>query len=304
MDLKSVDLNLLPVLDALLRRRSATQAARELDISQSTLSSALSRLRVQLGDELFVRTGRGLRPTARAAALAEPVAQILSRVRDEILAARGFDAATTQREFRLALTDVGAYVLWPRIVRTVRQRAPQLRLALKVLDQPSLDTALADGAVDLAVGSFPRLQPTLIQRRLFDRHFVAVVDQRHPLAQQRLSLRRFAETPQLVVHGYSGIQDTISELLAAQQLQRRELLELPSYLMVPPLLTVGEFLAVVPGQLADTFNTHGQLAALALPFKLPPSTVRMYWHRRFHDDAGVRWLRNVLIDELSPSPAR
>ena len=76
MDLKGVDLNLLPVLDALLRQRSATRAARELDMSQSTLSSALGRLRQQLGDELFVRTGRGLRPTSRAAALAGPVADI------------------------------------------------------------------------------------------------------------------------------------------------------------------------------------------------------------------------------------
>jgi len=299
VDLKGIDLNLLPVLDALLRLRSATRAAHELNISQSTLSSALSRLRQQLGDELFVRTGRGLRPTARATALTEPVTQILNQVRDQILTTRPFDPATAQREFRLAHTDVGAYVLWPRIVRAVRQQAPEVRLALRVLDQSELDMALADGSVDLAIGSFPRLQPTLIQRRLFDRHFVALVDRHHPLANQKLSLRRFAETPQLVVHGYSGIQDTISELLARQHLQRRELLELPSYLMVPPLLALGEFLAVVPGQLAEAFNIHGHLAILPLPFKLPPSTVRLYWHRRFNHDAGLQWLRSVSVDELT-----
>jgi len=299
VDLKGVDLNLLPVLDALLRQRSATRAARELDMSQSTLSSALGRLRQQLGDELFVRTGRGLRPTSRAAALAGPVADILDRVRDQVLATRSFDPATARREFRLAHTDVGAFVLWPRIVRAVRSRAPNLRLALRVLDQPSLGAALADGAVDMAIGSFPRLPATLIQRRLFDRHYVALVSREHRLAGQRLSLRRFAETPQLVVHGNSGVQDVISELLAAQQLQRQDLLELPSYLMVPPLLAQGEFLAVVPGQLAEVFNAHGTLAVLPLPFRLPPSTVRIYWHRRFNDDAGLQWLRGVLVEELA-----
>ncbi|MBS0501736.1 MAG: LysR family transcriptional regulator [Ottowia sp.] len=303
MDLKGVDLNLLPVLDALLRQRSATRAARELDVSQSTLSSALGRLRQQLGDELFVRTGRGLRPTARAAALAAPLADILERVRDQVLATQSFDAATAQREFRIAHTDVGAYVLWPRIVHAVRTRAPHVRLALRVMDPASLGQALADGAVDLAVGSFPRLPPTLIQRRLYDRHYVAVVSRTHTLAGRRLSLRRFADTPQLVVHGNSGVQDMITELLAAQQLQRRELLELPSYLMVPPLLALGEFLAVVPAQLADVFNAHGTLALLPLPFRLPPSTVRLYWHRRFNDDAGLRWLRELLVGELSPRSA-
>ncbi len=107
------------------------------------------------------------------------------------------------------------------------------------MDQTSLGQALADGAVDLAVGSFPRLPATLIQRRLFDRHFVAVVSRTHALASQRLGVRRFAETPQLVVHGNSGVQDTITELLAAQQLQRAELLELPSYLMVRNLDGLG-----------------------------------------------------------------
>ncbi len=298
MDLKGVDLNLLPVLDALLRQRSATRAARELDMSQSTLSSALGRLRQQLGDELFVRTGRGLRPTSRAAALAGPVADILDRVRDQVLATRSFDPATARREFRLAHTDVGAFVLWPRIVRAVRSRAPNSAGAARA-GPARLGAALADGAVDMAIGSFPRLPATLIQRRLFDRHYVALVSREHRLAGQRLSLRRFAETPQLVVHGNSGVQDVISELLAAQQLQRQDLLELPSYLMVPPLLAQGEFLAVVPGQLAEVFNAHGTLAVLPLPFRLPPSTVRIYWHRRFNDDAGLQWLRGVRVEELA-----
>ncbi len=101
MDIRSVDLNLLPVLDALLRHRSATLAARELDMSQSALSSALARLRKLLGDELFVRTGRGLMPTPRASALADVVAGIVEQVRDRILQSSAFDAATTHRIFRV-----------------------------------------------------------------------------------------------------------------------------------------------------------------------------------------------------------
>lgn len=299
MDIRSIDLNLLPVLDALLRHRSATLAARELDMSQSALSSALARLRHLLGDELFVRTGRGLRPTARASALAEPVAEVLERVRDRILPSAAFDPLRAARGFCLAHTDVGAYMLWPRIVHAVRRAAPGVKLALKVVDQQTLAEGLAEGGIDVAIGSFPRLPTSLFQQRLFDRRYVGVVWQGHRLAGRALTLREFAAVPQIAVRGGAGIQELIDGLLARQQLRREDRLEMPSYLMVPPLLGSGEFLAVMPGQLAEAFAMQWPLVSLKLPFSLPPSTIRMHWHRRSNDDAGSHWLRQLIVRELA-----
>ncbi|HRH88023.1 MAG TPA: LysR family transcriptional regulator [Rubrivivax sp.] len=298
MDIRSVDLNLLPVLDALLRQRSATLAARELDISQSALSSALGRLRALLGDELFVRTGRGLRPTPRASALAEPVAELLERVRDRILPAASFDPRAAKRESRIAHSDVGAYVLWPRIVRALRRSASGLTLALRVVDPQTVAAALAEGHIDLAIGSFPGLPNALFQQRLFDRRYVAVVARGHRLAARAPSLRDFAAVPQIVVRGASGVQERIDQILARHRLQRSDCLELPSYLMAPPLLAGDEFLAVMPEQLADAFGAIWPFVSLKLPFALPPSTIRMHWHRRFNDDAACRWLRRLVADEL------
>ena len=296
--IRAVDLNLLPVLDALLRHRSATLAARQLDMSQSALSSALGRLRVLLGDELFVRTGRGLSPTAHASALAEPVAEIVERVRDRILQSASFDARSAAREFRLAHSDVGAYVMWPRIVRAVRAQAPGVRLLLCTPRQDEIAAGLAEGQVDLAIGSFPRLPESLFQQRLYDRENVGLVSRGHRLIGRTLTLRQFAAVPQVVVRGTSGIQERIEEALARHGLRRDDCIELPSYLMIPPLLEAGSFLAVVPGQLAEAFARHGHFVSLKLPFPLPPSTIRMHWHRRFNQDAGNRWLRQVIAREL------
>lgn len=299
MDIRTIDLNLLPVLDALLRQRSATLAARELDMSQSALSAALARLRKLLDDDLFVRTGRGLLPTARASALAEPVAAILAQVREQVLRAGAFEPATAQRNFQLLLSDVGAYVLLPCIVRAVRQLAPQVSLTLHPLGGTDIAAELTDGRIDLAIGHYPALPDTLFQRRLFDRHFVGLVRRGHPLASgSRLNLRRFAATPQLVVRLTSGIQIHIDEGLAQHGLSRADTLELPSYLMVPPLLEATDYLAVVPGQLADAFVADGRLAVVDLPLPLPESTIRMHWHRRFHEDPGNVWLRGVVVAEL------
>ncbi|WP_423457861.1 LysR family transcriptional regulator [Ottowia sp. VDI28] len=300
MDIRSVDLNLLPVLDALLRHRSVTLSAHELSMSQSALSAALGRLRLLLGDQLFVRTGHGLLPTPRADALAEPVAELLRQVREQVLPGGTFDPRTARRNFHVLLSDVGAYVLLPRLVRAVRQRAPGVSLTLRPLAGAAIAEDLAAGKIDLAIGAYPGLPDTLYQRRLFERYFVCLVQRNHPLAKgKRLSLRAFADVPQLVVRMTSGIQERIDEELHRHGLQRRDVLELPSYLMVPPLLEAGDFLAVLPGQLSDAFARSGRYTALDLPFDVPPSIIHMHWHRRFQEDAASAWLRAVVAEELA-----
>lgn len=299
MDIKSVDLNLLPVLDALLRHRSVTLAARELDMSQSAVSTALGRLRDTLGDQLFVRTGRGMLPTPRASQLTEPVTAILDKLRDEVLSASGFVAADSERTFTLGLSDVGSYVLWPRIVSAVAQQAPSVRLRMRVVTQSLIASALESAEIDVALGAYPDLPETLYQRRLFERKYVAMVRIGHPLASKRLSVQTFARCPQAVVRLASGIQDRIDETLAQQGLTRERVLEMPSYLMLPPLLDAGDHLAVIPGQLADAFARHGQFKLLKLPFDLPASVIRMHWHKRFHEDAGNVWLRGVISSNFA-----
>lgn len=278
-------------------------AARDLNMSQSALSTALGRLRTLLGDELFVRTGRGLRPTARASELAEPLAEILERVRDRVLQSPSFDAQSARVEFRIAHSDVGAYVLWPRVVRAVRARAPGVRLSLRTLQQSEIAPALAEGQVDLAIGSYPGLPESLFQQRLFERVYVALMAVGHPFARKTLTLRNFAAAPQVVVRAASGVQDRIDEVLASQGLTRPECVELPSYLMIPPLLEAGDFLAVVPGQLADAFSRHGNFVSRKLPVTVPASVIRMHWHRRFNEDAANRWLRALMAEEFGGEPA-
>lgn len=106
-----------------------------------------------------------------------------------------------------------------------------------------------------------------------------------------MSAQAFALCPQAAVRLASGIQDRIDETLAQQGLTRERLLEMPSYLMLPPLLDAGDHVAVIPGQLADAFARHGQFKLLKLPFDLPASVIRMHWHKRFHEDTGNVWLR-------------
>src|SRR5215510_3927128 len=116
MNVTDLDLNLLRAFDAVLRDGSVTAAAARLGLSQPAMSNALSRLRRLLGDPLFMRTPGGMRPTAFAQQLAAPVRQALDLIHATLLAQPGFDPRTSQRAFRLQLSDVGEIVFLPPLL--------------------------------------------------------------------------------------------------------------------------------------------------------------------------------------------
>ena len=296
MNKKNIDLNLLPVLDALLRHRSVTIAAIELGLSQSAMSAALARLRSTLGDPLFVRAGRGLLPTPRALALTDVVEGMLTQVRDHLLSAGGFVPEQSRRQFTICHSDVGSYVLWPRIVQRIRERAAGVQLRLLVLPEAGVASALESADADLAIGAYRGLPASLFQKRLFEREYVGLVRRSHPLTRRRLTAKAFAAAPQAVVRLPSGIQDAVERELARLGLRRTSAMEVPSALMLPPLIASSDYLAVVPGQLADAFMQHDQFAVLELPFDLPASVIRILWHRRHHEDAANAWLRREIAD--------
>lgn len=302
MDIRQLDLNLLPIFEALLRKRSVTQAAQELGMSQSALSAALARLRSALNDALFVRAGRGLLPTPRALELAAPVNEILDQVRARLLAPQIFTPHDTQRRFALCLSDIGGYVLWPRLAALLAREAPSASLVLRRLAHTEIAAHLENGAVELAIGTYPGLPTSLYRQRLFQRRYVALVRAGHPLAGRPLTIEALAATPHAVVRLASGVHQQLDDALARQGYRRRVAVELPSHLMLPPLLEASDYISLVPSQLAIAFDRHVRLASLELPIALKPSTIHLHWHRRYHDDAGNRWLRQQ-IRQLYQSPA-
>jgi DNA-binding transcriptional LysR family regulator len=299
MNIRNINLNALPVFEALMRHGSVTLAARELNMSQPAVSSALAKLRLDLGDVLFVRSGKGLLPTPRAESLREPITDMMKTIMNKVLVQSAFSPAQSDRVFAICHSDVGSYVLWPKIVNAVLQQAPQVRLQLRILPQEQIASALENSTIDVAIGAFPKLPSSLFQKRLFDRQYVALIRQGHPLANKPLTMQNFARTPQLIVRQASGIQDQIDEILFKRDLLRTRVIEMPSYLMLLPMLESSDHLAVMPGQLADAFQEKGHFQSLKLPFSLSPSVIKLHWHRRVHEEPANIWLRSLITQLFS-----
>src|SRR5690606_31142717 len=155
MDLKDIDLNLLLIFDELRRHRRVSATAAALGLSQPGVSNALNRLRRLLGDELFLRTPRGMSPTPYAESLAEPIAEALATLRQSLSARAHFDPASSQAVFTVAMTDVGEIYFLPDLMQSLLRTAPGVTLATRRSTDVDLKTDMERGHVDLALGFLP-----------------------------------------------------------------------------------------------------------------------------------------------------
>src|SRR3989344_2995689 len=192
LNFRSLDLNLLRVFDEVMAERSLTRAAHKLSVTQPAVSNAMRRLRDVLGDELVVRSGRGVEPTARALALWPPVREALAHLQ-ESLAPGHFEPATAESTFVLAMADATAATLVPALVEIIEREAPGISIRVLPLTTRDPRRLLDEEAADMAVGYFPAVLADLTaraqsggavafeSRRLYDGEYVCVMRQGHPL---------------------------------------------------------------------------------------------------------------------------
>src|SRR5947208_10528585 len=150
MNLNSLDLNLLVALDALLREANVSRAAMRIGLSQPATSHALQRLRDLIGDPLLVRTGARMELTPRAQALRAPLAQALDQVRSLFIPDE-FDAARSERQFRLMMPDLAVELLMPPLMEKVTKAAPNVRIDVVPWRGPAIFTAEFARTIDLVI---------------------------------------------------------------------------------------------------------------------------------------------------------
>jgi DNA-binding transcriptional LysR family regulator len=296
MDLRSVDLNLLVVFGALAEQRSVTRAAESLGLSQPATSAALARLRVLIGDPLFVKSGVEMRPTPRAAQLTGSVRQVLDTVRDEILMARAFEPAMADRQFTLLMPDIGEINFLPRLLVRLAQSAPQVRLRTRALARGDAAQALDNGTADLAIGYYPDLHRAgLFQQYLLHNRHVCIVRHDHPIVGTRMTLRQFQDAAHVVVRP-DGRAHVFEQFLQSHGWSRHVRLEVSHFASLLPIVTGSDLIATIPEALAMAWLALGGIKVVATPMKVPVVEVHQFWHRRMHKDAAHMWLRAQVFD--------
>lgn len=296
-----MDLNLLQVFRAVEETRHVTRAAKALGLSQSALSHALNRLRRELDDPLFVRTPRGMVPTPRAEALAEPVRQLLARVEVEVLGTGPFDPARLETTFRIRTTDFVEGLLLPPLLASLDREAPRARVVVTATTFSLPREALESGACDVAIGGFFGALPEGFYRQtLFTDSFRSAVRARHPRwgRKRTVSLDDFCEERHLLIAPGGDLRGHVDRELARRKRQRTVVGGLSSYLVSGWLLQETDHVLTAPSRLLGLLETRFPLRTFAPPVEIPPITIVQAWHERRDRDPGHRWLRAKIRSAL------
>lgn len=306
MELAGVDLNLLVALDALLSERNVTRAGERIGLSQPATSRALARLRELFDDPLLVRGKEGMRPTPRAEQLAPEVKRILADIRGSLFDRAVFDPATDSRTFTVAVNDYVGAALLPEVVSRIRQAAPSITLRFRSLPREVPARALADGTLDLAVGTFLRVPERLAVRELLTDSFVCAVRAGHPLAKGKLTLKRFVAFDHLLIASPGEGPGVVDLALDQHGLSRRVAVYVPHFLVAPAVVATTDVIVTLARRIATKTAKSDGLTLLEPPsaLKLPEFPVQMIWHPRTEEDPGALWLRERFVERARPTRRR
>lgn len=294
MNYEQLDLNLLKVFDAVMTELNVTRAAQRLQMTQPAVSNALKRLRRSLNDELFAKVPSGVLPTPKAVELWHPLREALTQIR-QTLEPGDFDPAIATMTFTIAMNDFAANVLLPKLITVFEQLAPTVNI--RTIPTTHVDAAmqLEKAEIDIAVGVFPDSSLRLRSQLLFTSPFTCIMRRQHPLADQRLTLKRYVQAKHLLVTLTGEPTGFIDLILLEQGLKRRIMLTVNQFAVAPQLVAGSDLLAVLPTRIVKMSSVFDQLHLTPPPLEILPSNLKMMWHERNHSDSSQAWLRSQLV---------
>jgi LysR family transcriptional activator of mexEF-oprN operon len=296
-DFRHFDLNLLLTFRALFEERSVTRAAQRLFLGQPAVSGALKRLREAFGDELFVRTSRGIAPTPRALELARQIEPFLQTLHQVLTQPPVFDPASAQRVFRIGLSDSLEVLITPEIMDRLSTRAPNVKLIARPTDSTRASAMLDDGEIELAVGVFPECVQWQRQRALFEWRFVSVFNPRLvKTRRKRLSMEEFLRYRHVLTSFSAGLHGFVDERLEMEGLKRNVVFSSASFATSPFIVRRTPAIATVPDFIGRVWRDALGLAMSPLPFDVPAYEVSLMWSAARDQDPGLAWLADIFAE--------
>jgi len=292
MHFGGLDLNLLMVLDALFVEKNVTRAGRRIHLSQSATSGALSRLREYFHDELLVPVGRRMVLTPLAEQLSQPVRDLLHQTENVIRRTPAFSPESSERKFRIVMSDYMAIVLMTRALPPIQRNAPGITLQI----MPLRTAALEQSDVDLAILPEQILEEEHPFEVLFQDEFVCIACAKNKLIGKSLSVKDYLSLSHVAVR-FGEQQEVPSleeEFLGSLGQRRRIEVVATGFTLLPHLILGTTRIATIQRRLAEFYAHQMPLKIVRLPKPLPRLQEVMQWHAFRNADPGLLWLRRTL----------
>lgn len=298
LNLRTLDLNLLLILQTLLEVRHVTRASEKLNMSQPKVSRALQKLRGAFNDPLLVRTLDGYDLSARAERLQPELNQILGSL-ERMVAQEVFDPATSRDRIKVYAVDLEVVAFLPKLLARLREHAPHMMLDIRSEPRDHFDL-LADGEVHFSLsGSVPTvMQDQFRMMPLGQSNMVCMMSRTHPLAGKPMTLDDYLDC----FHGYVSITNEgpaiIDAYLSGLGRSRQLTTRLPNFTSAAYFCESSDLVVAIPDIIASMVTKGLDVVVQPLPAEiaLPSTQFTLYWHERYHNDPMCQWVRRVLID--------
>ncbi|MDE7548785.1 LysR substrate-binding domain-containing protein [Acetobacter fabarum] len=297
-NLRSFDLNLLIAFDALVSERSVTKAAHRLRIRQPAMSHALATLRILLADEVLVRTGAVMLPTAKAVAMAPRVAEMLRQVQGILTAEDRFDPETEKRIFRFGFSSELEVFLMPGLTAYLQHHAPGIRLLARGLPRNEVHTLLDTGKLDIAVGCFDFGLERHCGMPLYEQSLVCCFNPDLIDPDVQITVERYLALPHVLMTLKDDIQGCLSEALGQIGQKLNVVLAVSDFLTALATAAAAPVLATLPSRIAHQHASHFGLVLRPVPLDLRIPAISMVWSARSDRDPAAMWLRAAVASIL------
>ena len=303
-NLRNVDLNLLIVFETVYGTGNISHAAAQLSLTQPAVSNALARLREHFNDPLFVRAGRGVKPTNRSEQMIAPVREALGLIRSQFDANRAIDLAAYQRQFRIVIVDVLEPILIPPLLREITAKAPNVSIETRPPSQTDVIGEIIAGTLDLACYTSIKSQPGLVIQTICPCDYVIVARRDHPEIGNSLPARTFVRLGHVGLINELQRQVSINQDITTSAGKRRVVYVVNKVWSVPSIVANSDLVAVLPRAFAELMAPIFGLAVYDAPMPISPQEVyHMVWHERNRDDPGHQWLRATLMSGVAGAPS-
>lgn len=281
-----IDLSLIKVFIIIYETKNISHAAERLNLSQPSVTYNLNRLRKFLNDPLFERDKFGVKPTKLAQSLYPSFRQSISDIEKAITASQEFNPKTSQRVFRLGLSDLGEICLLPSLIQFLSKEAPFIKIEIEEIQSNKVEEWLVEDFLDVAVfNSSYTVMPKIESRNLFEERYMCIAHKQHPRVQHQLSLEQYLQEKHAAIKSSGHIE--IDQKLKELGLKRNIMLELPHFSVLQDVVTSSELLVTLPSRAAKVYERNSEVNVFELPFALKSFNVSANWYNH-HDDLEAR----------------
>jgi DNA-binding transcriptional LysR family regulator len=299
-NLRSLDLNLLTVFEAIYEVGTVSGAADRLALSQSATSHALSRLREACSDDLFVRARQGLAPTPVAKAMYPAIKQALEALRASLAEASGFDPAQSERHFRIDIPHPLGPFYALDLKAAAAAVAPRVVLTFDTVSRPTnLEDSLRDGVADIAIDWLPVELGPFVNTKLFEDRLALIARGDHPSVDLGVTIEDLRKVEFVAPHRRRGTEHLPHALRELYGLALPEAVRVSELLEIPTVVASTDLLGIFPLSMGPLMEKRLGLRVLPFPLELPSVPIYMIWHEARRNDTAHVWLRELTVTTLS-----